>query len=139
MIDGRDAADVINGDAGNDYLYGGVGNDTIFGGAGNDTLIGSYGSKTLTGDGGSDIFVVRQGTFATIADFNPAEDQIWVWVDTLDTIGSTTLGTAAVDYDQNTGFLSVNNSVIAFLDGQPRRLTKSTVLGNFSNPDIFVT
>ena len=75
MIDGRDAGDVINGGDGNDYLHGGLGNDTINGGAGNDTLIGSYGINELTGGTGQDIFVVRQGTFTTIQDFDPIKDR----------------------------------------------------------------
>ena len=133
MIDGRDGGDVINGGDGNDYLYGGLGNDTISGGAGNDTLIGSYGINDLTGNAGQDIFVVRQGTFTTIHDFDPTDDQIWVWVDTLNTTGAPTA--AGVEYDQDTGFLSVDDTVIAFLEGSPDNL----ILGVNFNSDIFVT
>ena len=125
--------DVINGGDGNDYLYGGVGNDTISGGAGNDTLIGSYGINDLTGNAGQDVFVVRQGTFTTIHDFDPTDDQIWVWGDTLNTTGAPTA--AGVEYDQDTGFLSVDDTVIAFLEGSPDNL----ILGVNFNSDIFVT
>ena len=135
MIDGRDAGDVINGGDGNDYLHGGLGNDTINGGAGNDTLIGSYGNNDLTGGAGQDIFVLRQGTFTTIHDFNPTDDQIWVRVDTLNTTGSTV--SADVEYDENTGSLSVDDTVIAFLENSPDNLTTSTLFN--TNPDIFVT
>ena len=133
MIDGRDGGDVINGGDGNDYLHGGLGNDTINGGAGNDTLIGSYGINELTGGTGQDIFVVRQGTFTTIQDFDPTDDQIWVWIDTLNTTGAPTA--AGVEYDQDTGFLSVDDKVIAFLEGSPDNL----IIGVNFNSDIFVT
>ena len=131
-IDGRAGADVINGGDGNDRLDGGLGDDTINGGAGNDTLLGSYGNNQLTGGAGQDIFVVRQGTFTVIHDFT-TDDQVWVWTDTLNTTGAPTQ--AGVEYDQDTGFLSVDDSVIAFLEGSPDNLTLGV---NFSS-DIFVT
>jgi len=139
MIDGRAAGDVINGGDGNDYLYGGLGDDTINGGLGNDTLIGSYGNNQLTGGDGQDIFVVRQGTFTTIKDFNPTNgpngDQIWVWVDTLNTTGATT--SEDVEYDEVTGFISVNDNVIAVVENSPDDLIVSALFN--TNPDIFVT
>src|SRR5882672_5367281 len=49
------AADFIDGGAGNDTIDGGDGNDTIIGGDGNDLLIGGDGDDVVIGGRGSDI------------------------------------------------------------------------------------
>ena len=49
-----DAADIINGLAGNDNLNGGGGGDRINGGDGNDVVSGVNGGNILHGDGGND-------------------------------------------------------------------------------------
>lgn len=100
--------DTLDGGEGDDLLDGGMGSDTQDGGAGNDTLYGAFpegddyaddflnggdGDDTLvlgTGDHGSggagaDIFDLSQwlgeGGFATITDYDAAEDRIVVVYD----------------------------------------------------------
>jgi Ca2+-binding RTX toxin-like protein len=93
--------DSLRGDAGNDLLSGGSGNDTLEGGSDSDTLIGAssisvnpgIGEKDyLTGGLGIDRFILADNyniyyddrnittagnnDYATIADFNPLQDQI---------------------------------------------------------------
>jgi hypothetical protein len=119
MIDGRSGNDLINGNAGDDYLFGGLGDDSLDGGAGNDFLIGSYGLDSLTGGDGADRFVVRQGDFDVIADFDASEgDEIWVWVDTFDDVAASPAPPAGfVSYVGDTLF--VDGSPVAQLLGSP--------------------
>jgi Ca2+-binding RTX toxin-like protein len=56
-----DAADVIDGGAGNDVIDGGGGDDIITGGDGNDLLIGGAGDDTITGGRGSDVALLGAG------------------------------------------------------------------------------
>src|SRR5437667_5426359 len=55
------AADFIDGGAGNDTIDGGGGNDTINGGDGNDLLIGGAGNDTVTGGRGDDVAILGSG------------------------------------------------------------------------------
>jgi VCBS repeat-containing protein len=56
---GTNAANVLNGGAGDDRLSGLGGNDQLFGNAGKDTLDGGTGSDLTDGGEGNDIFIVR--------------------------------------------------------------------------------
>jgi Ca2+-binding RTX toxin-like protein len=58
------AADTLNGDAGNDMLFGGGGNDILNGGADHDKLYGGTGDDTLNGDDGDDILTGGAGNDA---------------------------------------------------------------------------
>ena len=72
---GSIATVTITGDAA-DYLDGGAGNDTIYGGGGNDTIIGGIGNDTLSGGTGADIFKFSEMGSANldkILDFSNAE------------------------------------------------------------------
>ena len=51
---GRDNDDVINGDAGNDTIFGQLGDDSVLGGTGNDVIFGNEGDDILFGEGGFD-------------------------------------------------------------------------------------
>jgi uncharacterized repeat protein (TIGR01451 family) len=125
LLEGRDGPDTINGGLGNDKLFGGLGNDALNGGDGNDILFGSYGFDVMTGGAGADKFVVRQGDFDRIMDFNPAEgDKIVLWADQLNLAAAATTpgGAAAVpigdlSFNDTTHVLSVNGSPIVELVG----------------------
>ena len=54
--------DTINGNAGNDLLDGGAGNDNIQGGAGNDTLSGGIGNDVINGGNGIDTVTYASAT-----------------------------------------------------------------------------
>lgn len=60
-----DAANTLNGGAGNDTLIGDASNDTLAGGAGDDVLIGGDGGDTFIGDEGQDQ-VVYDGSGAGV-------------------------------------------------------------------------
>ena len=53
-LSAADAADYLDGGAGNDRLYGGAGNDELRGGVGRDSLWGGTGADVLRGDQGND-------------------------------------------------------------------------------------
>jgi Ca2+-binding RTX toxin-like protein len=65
------AADTIDGGAGNDTIDGGGGDDTLLGGDGNDTLIGGSGNDTVTGGRGNDVAVLGSGNDTFI--WNPGD------------------------------------------------------------------
>lgn len=148
-LDGGEGADWLAGNDGNDLLVGGGGADTLDGGAGEDTLFGTFpegddgGAGFLNGGGGadqlwlgagdfghggegSDDFLLSQwlheGGYATISDYNAAEDQIVVVFD------------PAIHADpQITVEPLVNtDSVQILLDGQP----VATVNGSVDVQDI---
>jgi Ca2+-binding RTX toxin-like protein len=55
------AADIIDGGAGNDTIDGGGGNDVLLGGDGNDLLIGGHGNDRVTGGRGNDVALLGSG------------------------------------------------------------------------------
>ncbi len=58
-------------------IIGSDGNDTLSGGIAGDILVAGSGHQLLTGGGGRDTFVIDgPGTFATITDFRPGDDQL---------------------------------------------------------------
>src|SRR4051812_9680455 len=65
------AADFIDGGAGNDVIDGGGGNDTLLGGDGNDLLIGGAGNDTVTGGRGNDTALLGTGNDRFI--WNPGD------------------------------------------------------------------
>jgi Ca2+-binding RTX toxin-like protein len=58
-IDGREGSDTLLGGAGNDDLDGEAGFDLVEGGAGNDTLLDFRGGDTLNGGAGNDFYVLQ--------------------------------------------------------------------------------
>lgn len=90
QVYGSGGNDWIDGGSGDDLLFGGIGNDTLYGGTGNDRIEGCGGSSndfdSLYGGSGSDVFVLgsrdrihyRGASYATIRDWNYAEDWIQV-------------------------------------------------------------
>ncbi len=58
---GQAGDDVLNGDAGGDTIWGSDGRDTVKGGSGNDTLYGNTGGDKLFGDGGRDALYGSSG------------------------------------------------------------------------------
>ena len=56
---GTDAADLIDGRAGNDRILGREGDDIIFGGRGNDELNGQAGADTMIGGAGNDTLIAQ--------------------------------------------------------------------------------
>lgn len=77
------ATSFLYGDSGSDTLYGGAGNDTLYGSS--STASNSYEYDVLNGDTGNDRFVLgtsydgnyyQEGGYATIQDYNPANDYI---------------------------------------------------------------
>jgi Ca2+-binding RTX toxin-like protein len=80
---GNAGANRILGSSDAEQLHGLQGVDTIRGGAGNDTIWGGPGRDILFGDAGADAFVINAAdlddfNWDTLADFNPAEDTIWL-------------------------------------------------------------
>ncbi|QCI79919.1 calcium-binding protein [Hankyongella ginsenosidimutans] len=65
ILGADDAANTLNGGAGNDTLIGDASNDTLAGGAGDDVLIGGDGGDTFIGDEGQDQ-VVYDGSGAGV-------------------------------------------------------------------------
>ena len=114
-IEAGDGNDIISGLKGDDQLFGEDGNDIIIGGAGDDVIEGGAGSDIMTGGAGSDIFIfdaedLVPGEIDTIKDFSPSgdlEDSI-----VLQGIGSD----ADVEYDSQTGLISVNGEDFIRLD-----------------------
>ena len=83
MLFGYEGADTLSGLALDDKLYGGADKDKLYGGADNDELGGGLGSDWLSGDSGADAFVFstklnRKTNVDKIADFNVADDTIWL-------------------------------------------------------------
>lgn len=60
-IDGGAGNDNLSGYGGNDTLIGGEGNDGLNGGEGDDTLFGGKGDDYLNGGAGSDTYFFNQG------------------------------------------------------------------------------
>lgn len=67
------AADILNGGAGNDWIYGWGGNDTIDGGEDNDVVFGGDGNDTLSGGAGDDTVFGQDGNDTIYGDGLSAE------------------------------------------------------------------
>ena len=115
---GEGGDDTLLGGEGDDLLIGGPGDDHLIGGEGNDILIGGPGVDILIGGAGSDQFVFHAddliaGEIDKIIDMsNPVGDNQLGDVIKLQDIGSD----AIVEYDSQTGLISVNGEDFIQLD-----------------------
>ncbi|MGF1542365.1 MAG: calcium-binding protein [Pleurocapsa sp.] len=115
---GEGGDDTLIGGKGDDLLDGGPGDDILIGGEGNDILIGGPGVDILIGGPGSDQFVfyaddLIPGEIDKIIDMsNPVGDNQLGDVIKLQGIGSD----AIVEYDSQTGLISVNGENYIQLD-----------------------
>ncbi len=114
------------GSAGNDVIWGAANTQWIYGGEGNDTLLGNGGADVLHGGPGRDQFVVRRQETATILDFTPGEDLIWL-VDTIHRgFGAVRVALNAATYADGAavingqGIWALNNWVNLWLPGVDR-------------------
>jgi Ca2+-binding RTX toxin-like protein len=82
-LEGGNGKDRLVGGSGNDTLLGGNDNDVLLGqsgddvldgGKGSDRLNGGKGNNTLTGGAGADLFLLVDGGFAKILDFQDGKD-----------------------------------------------------------------
>ena len=87
VLIGDDAANTIDGLAGNDQISGAGGDDTLSGGDGNDTLDGGLGADTLQGNADNDLLIsdaldtIDGGTGIDTVDFSAAQDGVIVDLD----------------------------------------------------------
>jgi Ca2+-binding RTX toxin-like protein len=81
LIDGGAGNDVIDGGGGDDIITGGDGNDLLIGGAGDDTIIGGRGSDVALLGAGNDVFIWNQGDGSDVVEGGGG-------FDTLDFVGA---------------------------------------------------
>jgi Ca2+-binding RTX toxin-like protein len=113
---GGDGDDTLIGGEGNDLLDGDLGDDVLIGGDGDDVLIGDGGVDIMTGGAGNDIFQFSaenliSGEIDKITDFEDGSGQLADVIE-LNGIGSD----AVVEYDSQTGLISVNGEDFIQLD-----------------------
>ena len=75
-IDGGAGNDTIDGGGGNDVLLGGDGNDLLIGGAGNDTLTGGRGNDTILGGSGNDLVIWNPGDGSDVVEGGSGTDTL---------------------------------------------------------------
>ena len=75
-IDGGAGNDTIDGGGGNDVLLGGDGNDLLIGGAGNDILTGGRGNDTILGGSGNDPVIWNPGDGSDIVEGGSGTDTL---------------------------------------------------------------
>jgi Ca2+-binding RTX toxin-like protein len=76
FIDGGAGNDTIDGGGGNDALLGGDGNDLLIGGAGNDTLTGGRGNGTILGGSGNDVIIWNPGDGSDVVEGGSGTDTL---------------------------------------------------------------
>ena len=108
IISGGAGVDNIMGAEGTDFMFGGMGDDIVRGGKGDDVVVGNEGSDVLISGEGSDIYEFFADQFIegdkdVILDFE-ANDAIVV------------IGSTDVEYDNQTGLLSVDGLEVASLE-----------------------
>ncbi len=131
-LNGGNGADLLINFGSGAALNGGNGVDTLIGGDDADTLTGGEGNDILTGGEGADTFQfsavnidINFGLFSidqvivasgndTITDFDASEDIIKI---DITNIGASPLSNSDFSFNSSTGELSVENNVIATLDG----------------------
>ena len=116
--------DIVHGGGGDDLIEGGDGNDFIRGGAGEDVIIGGKGADVLIGGADFDTFVIQGdpvgGAFGPGSDLVDAQgnvviDQILDFNDSEDLLIFQDLGSGSVDYNENTGEVTLDDTTIAKL------------------------
>lgn len=116
LIDSGNGDDILVGGEGDDVIQGGLGADFISGGEGNDTIIGglpgmnSSGDPmgdTLKGGAGEDVFEFTAKEFET-----GAVDEILDFEADMDKIRITGVGSKNVNYNQNTGMISIGGEQV---------------------------
>ena len=115
---GGQLRDTLNGGGGDDHLAGFDGNDLIFGGSGDDVLQGDSGNDIIIGNRGSDLIYGGQGrdVFTFFANEFVAEelDVVLDFEQGLDSL--VVVGSSNVNYDNDTGLLSVDGVEVAVID-----------------------
>jgi Ca2+-binding RTX toxin-like protein len=76
MIDGGAGNDTIDGGGGNDLLLGGDGDDLLIGGNGNDTIMGGRGSDTALLGNGNDVFIWNPGDGSDVVEGGAGNDTL---------------------------------------------------------------
>ncbi len=76
IIDGGAGNDTIDGGGGNDVLLGGDGNDLLIGGAGNDIITGGRGNDTLLGGSGNDVMIWNPGDGSDVVEGGSGTDTL---------------------------------------------------------------
>ncbi|MDJ0901532.1 MAG: hypothetical protein QNJ55_22270 [Xenococcus sp. MO_188.B8] len=116
--------DIVHGGGGDDLIEGGDGNDFIRGGAGNDDIIGGKGADVIIGGTGADTYFIQGdpvgGAFGPNSDLVDAQgnvviDQILDFDDAEDLLFLQDLGSGSVDYNENTGEVTLDDTTIAKL------------------------
>lgn len=109
IMAGPGDATILGGD-GDDMLMGGMGDDVLMGGEGNDTIKGGMGADIIFGDEGADVFEfnasdLRPGAVDEIVDFE-------IDGDLADVIKIMGVSEGGVEYDPNTGMVSVDGKSV---------------------------
>ena len=109
IISGGAGVDNIMGAEGTDFMFGGTGDDIVRGGEGDDVVVGNEGSDVLISGEGSDIYEFFADQFIEgdkdiILDFEIDQDALVV------------IGSTDVDYNAQTGLVSVDGMDVASLD-----------------------
>lgn len=108
-LNGGQGFDYIDGRGGDDLIIGSNEADFILGGDGNDVISGGNGDDIISGGAGNDTFVIEF--------FDKGVDKITDFTVGEDTIEIRGFGSDVnVDYNQDTGSLSVDGEEIARLD-----------------------
>ena len=101
IIAGNGGVDNIMGAEGTDFMFGGTGDDIVRGGEGDDVVVGNEGSDVLISGAGSDIYEFFadqfvEGDVDVVLDFEVDRDSLVF------------IGTTNVEYNAQTGFISVD-------------------------------
>ena len=115
LVDAKAGNDLIMAGDGDDGIIGGDGNDRIKAGVGDDIIIGGTGVDKMTGGSGDDVFelVVEDlfdGSIDKITDFSESDK----FKDIIRLRGIA--GDAVVEYDSDTGLISVRGEDIIQVD-----------------------
>lgn len=129
-MNGREGNDHITGSTLNDLIYGGAGNDHIISGGGNDYIYGEAGDDLINmlntgisyadGGAGFDKFFLnnKSGSYVTIQNYNPKEDQVDTSACGAGVVGGLRLGSSGP-----IEILFKNSNAIAYLEGSGYNLT----------------
>ena len=119
---------------GDDFIFADAGNDVVDGGSGNDTINGGSGDDTVTGGEGADVFVVDANTERlVITDFEDGVDQIDLTALNIDVNNP-----ASNQYWGDLGTLN-GDTILTFYDTNTYQTVAEVVLENFDFNNIDIT
>lgn len=120
--DGRN--DILESQPGSGGLYGGGGDDILIGDSSGNALYGGTGNDVMIGGDGADLFHIDINDGKEIlADFDPTEDEIYLWSEPKDFAGHQSIADTARASPSGYAVVDIGKTVVTLVGIAPEEVS----------------